>query len=649
MELGLAAFELDIGIVSKIEGNDYTIVNVVSDDNRFKAGSVFDLQSTFCESTVLAGRALAYHHAAKSELSVHPCYRNTGLESYIGAPIKVNDAIVGTINFSSPKISQAFSFKDREKIEHLAQWFGAELGNRKKLETLKRNSRQFAKLERVGNIGSWEVDLENNILNWSDQTRVIHEVDEHFVPQVDTAINFYKAGDSRDRITKAVEHGIATGQPWYLELQLVTAKDNEIWVSTHGEAEYLDGKCVRLFGTFQDVTKDVELRHALEKQKLEAEQLLEQRSKLMAKISHELRTPLNGITGMLSTLADENDSQKRNEKVALARRSSDTLLRLINEVLDYSKINYGELKLEPSHFLLGTVFADLVSMYKPVCDEHLNEMDFSSNVTDNCWVYFDSTRLSQIVSNLLSNAVKFTENGKVRLKVSAKAHDGNVNLLISVSDSGIGMNEDTLASLFKPFNQGAPNITLKYGGTGLGLSIVKELIDRMGGQIHVKSTLGKGTTFTVALTIPKGSPVEDTNEGELDIDIDAGHLRVLVVDDNEINRLVMESYLQKFNVTAQFAVDGQDAVFKCQESEFDLIFMDCIMPELDGFEATKQLRRDEIIRPTTIVAALTANTSDADKAACKAAGMNLFLSKPVKTTMVKHALLRAIDNNTQVK
>lgn len=644
LQFGLDIFKLDIGIISRISGDEYTIAHVISPNNELQPGMSFDINNTYCVDTLNTNSVIAYHHVGESNVSAHPCYQTMQLESYIGVPIKVGEKSIGTLNFSSATPAPTFTTEQKDYIELFAQWLGSEIARNNTVKTLKRNNRKYTKLERVGNIGSWEVDIDKNRLTWSDQTRVIHEVDDDFEPHVETAIEFYREGASRESITKAVEHGMQTGEPWFLELQLVTAKGNEIWVSTHGEAEFKDGRCIRLFGTFQDVTEAVEMRKALEKQKQEAEALLDQRSKLLAKISHELRTPLNGITGMLSTLMDEQNTDKRNEKIALARRSSDTLLRLINEVLDYSKINYGELKLEPSHFLLKTVFTDLVSMYHPVCKDRQTNLEHALNIADDCWVYFDSTRLSQIVSNLLSNAAKFTENGGVKLKVSAKAQTDKVNLLISVSDTGIGMTDETLGALFKPFSQGAPNITLKYGGTGLGLSIVKELIDRMDGQIHVKSQFGQGTTFTVALSVPIGSEVQDSIDDPADLDLDTTGLRVLVVDDNEINRLVMESYLHKFNVDAKYAMDGQDAIYKCQEYDFDLIFMDCIMPEVDGFEATKRLRQDNIISTKTIVAALTANTSDADKAACKAAGMNLFLSKPVKTNMVKQALKAAIDN-----
>jgi len=642
LTFGLNVFNLDLAIISKVEDQCYTVLYAVTPNNDLAIGTQFDLDGTYCTHTLKAGSALAFHNVSQSEIADHPCFANFQLESYIGAPIKIGNEVFGTVNFSSADSSPVFTDQAYDYIELFAQWLGAEFARNQTKDRLIKNSNSLVKLESVANIGTWEVDIAHNKIYWSKQTKLIHEVDENYQPMMETAINFYKEGSSRENIAKAVELAVSKGEKWNLDLEIVTAKNNNIWVSTFGEAEFEGDTCVRLFGTFQDVTESMTLREELKSKKAEAERLLFDRSMLFAKISHELRTPLNGITGMLTTLIDEHDEQKRTEKIKVALRSSDILLNIINEVLDFSKINHGELKLEPNNVLLKTVFTDLVSLYTPLFTEKRVALEVQNEINDDCWAFFDNTRLSQITSNLLSNALKFTEKGSVKLDTFLTNIDDALSLTITVTDSGRGMTPEFLKSLFSPFTQEVDAKNTK-GGTGLGLAIVKELVQYMGGKIEVTSEVNKGTTFSVYIPIPRGEEQALENKPLANIDLNTSELSVLVVDDNDINRLVLNASLNKLNIHPDFAVDGQDAVLKCKHKPYDLIFMDCIMPILDGFEATKQLREQKIC-PTnkTYIVALTANTSSQDKLACKQAGMDMFISKPFKMYSLELAVASAI-------
>jgi signal transduction histidine kinase/CheY-like chemotaxis protein len=642
LTFGLNVFNLDLAIISKVEDQCYTVLYAVTPNNDLAIGTQFDLQGTYCTHTLKAGSALAFHNVSQSEIADHPCFANFQLESYIGAPIKIGNEVFGTVNFSSADSSPVFTDQAYDYIELFAQWLGAEFARNQTKDRLIKNSNSLVKLESVANIGTWEVDIAHNKIYWSKQTKLIHEVDENYQPMMETAINFYKEGSSRENITKAVELAVSKGEKWNLDLEIVTAKNNNIWVSTFGEAEFEGDTCVRLFGTFQDVTESMTLREELKSKKAEAERLLFDRSMLFAKISHELRTPLNGITGMLTTLIDEHDEQKRAEKIKVALRSSDILLNIINEVLDFSKINHGELKLEPNNVLLKTVFTDLVSLYTPLFTEKRVALEVKNEINDDCWAFFDNTRLSQITSNLLSNALKFTEKGSVKLDTFLTNIDDALSLTITVTDSGRGMTPEFLKSLFSPFTQEVDAKNTK-GGTGLGLAIVKELVQYMGGKIEVSSEINKGSTFSVYIPITRGEEQVLEDKPLSNIDINTSELSVLVVDDNDINRLVLNASLNKLNIHPDFAVDGQDAVLKCKQKPYDLIFMDCIMPILDGFEATKQLREQKICpADKTYIVALTANTSSQDKLACKQAGMDMFISKPFKMYSLELAIASAI-------
>ncbi|MBQ4833770.1 response regulator [Pseudoalteromonas sp. MMG010] len=633
---GLEVFKLDLAIISKVVENTYTVLHAITPDDSLVAGTQFDLTGTYCIHTLKANKALAFYHAGNSTIAEHPCYKNFQLESYIGAPIKVGDTIFGTVNFSSAKISSPFKEDTYDYIELFAQWLGNEFARSHAKKKLVLHSKTLKKLENMANIGTWEADLINSKIYWSEQTRRIHQASEDFSPTIEQAIEFYKEGHSRDCINQAVTAATEHGEKWHLELEVVTAKNNHIWVSSFGEAEFKNGQCIRLFGTFQNITESVELRQALTKKKLEAERMLEDRSMLLAKISHELRTPLNGITGMLTTLIDERSEEKRTDKIKIALRSADILLNTINEVLDFSKINHGEFKLEPNNFLLKTIFTDLASLYTPLFKDTDISFNVHNFIDDDCWVICDNTRLSQIVSNLLSNALKFTEQGHVMFSTSVTTHQAGLLLNITVSDTGRGMSDAFLQSLFAPFTQEVDAKNNK-GGTGLGLAIVKELIDYMQGTIKVTSKPNKGSQFEVSLPIKigKAEAIISTNRAT----IDGSNLKVLVVDDNQINRLVLHASLEKLKISADFAVDGEDAILKCQQKHYDLIFMDCVMPILDGFSATKQLREKNICPfKSTYIVALTANTSAQDKLASVEAGMDMFIAKPFKLPTIEKAV-----------
>lgn len=644
LKFGLDVFNLDFAIISRVENNVYTVIHVIAPDDAIAVGTQFELSGTYCTHTLTANKAISFHQASQSTIAEHPCYLNFKLESYIGAPIFVGNKVFGTLNFSAPQASPPFNDDAHDYVELFAQWLGNEFARNSASKKLIKKNSMLAQVEKVAKIGSWELDLASNRLYWSKQTKAIHEVPEDFTPLLDNAIEYYKKGPSRDAIELAVKEAIEDGKQWNIEIELITAKGKPIWVSTFGEPEFKNGKCVRLIGTFQDITKSVLLREELKKQKADAERTLEDRSILLAKISHELRTPLNGITGMLTTLLYEKSEQKREEKLKVALRSADILLNIINEVLDFSKINHGELKLEPCHFLLKTIFVDLASLYLPLYQEKNLNFEVDIDISDKCWTYCDNTRITQIVSNLLSNALKFTEQGDIKLRAVAQQQGDDVLLNLRVSDSGVGMSESFMKSLFSPFTQEV-NKERKKGGTGLGLAIVKELIDYMGGSIKVTSEYGKGSCFDIQLTLKRGVAQTSDLITAANIDFSTLPLSILVVDDNQINRFVLKAHLEKLGLTADYACDGIDAINKCKQSNYNLIFMDCVMPEMDGIEATSILR-EELICPVhkTYIVALTANTSADDKAACKRAGMDLFVSKPVKNTAIEQAIISAKEH-----
>lgn len=274
LQFGLDVFDLEFAIVSQVDDKLYTVIHVVAPDDAIAVGTQFDIEGTYCTHTLEANKALSFHHASKSHIAQHPCYVNFQLESYIGAPIYVGKKVFGTVNFSAPNVSEPFSEESHDYVELFAQWLGNELARNASSERLLKKNYMLAQVEEVARIGSWELDLLASKLYWSKQTKAIHEVPADYSPNLETAIEFYKEGESRDAIQHVVQEAIEQGKDWNIEIQLITAKGNPIWVSTYGEAEFENGQCIRLIGTFQDVTKEVLLREELKKQKADAERTL---------------------------------------------------------------------------------------------------------------------------------------------------------------------------------------------------------------------------------------------------------------------------------------------------------------------------------------------------------------------------------------
>ena len=488
----------------------------------------------------------------------------------------------------------------------------------------------YEKLQSVANIGTWAVDLENSEMSWSSQTKAIHEVPSDYLPTMETAIGFYKEGYDRDEITRIVSHAIKTGEPWNATLQLVTAKGNSVWIETHGMVEMRNGKCVRLFGTFQNVDKSVKLRLELEHEKREAQRASRQRGMLLSRISHELKTPLNGITGMLQAIKFEARDGIRQKKADLALHSADRLLSLINDVLDYTAIINGELTLKYSDFCIRSLVEDIVDAHKSTCKDKGIRLFAALSFDDLTYIHGDAARISQVITHLLSNAVKFTDTGFVSIHVSLKQRSGNHVLLVSVEDSGVGMGESELTNMFRPFENDRLNASEDLNGNGLGLSIINQLVERMNGELDVRSTPGKGSCFDVTLPVEVAdAEVEQDNAVSISSDLLGLPLNILVVDDNDINRLVLGSMLEKYGYVPDEAENGEVAVQQAREKQYDLVFMDYAMPLLDGVGATHVILQEQLLGRNGAIIAVTANTSEDDKAICLNAGMLDFLAKPI--------------------
>jgi len=422
--------------------------------------------------------------------------------------------------------------------------------------------------------------------------------------------------------------------------------------------QLLEEKSLALFKAnqaLQETANGLELRvaertAALNEAVREARSANEAKSRFLALMSHEIRTPMNGVLGLSELLRTTALDEQQGVYVKNILNAGTTLLALINDILDFSKIEAGEMTLEKMAFdPLGVVRETLDLMQVQAQAKGLS-LELNTEAPLPPLLVNDPTRLRQVLLNLVGNALKFTEHGKVSVSLQAQQSQ----LECAIQDSGIGMSPATLARLFEPFRQGDDSTARKFGGTGLGLVISRALIEKLGGQLDVTSIEGQGSCFrfqlplsdeaTLRLYAPASAPPSNgpSAPDEPRLDTDLSGLRLLLVDDQPINRLMARSQLKQMGCTSvDEAENGLHALEFLRTHTYDVVLMDMQMPEMDGLEATRALRQLPL-QPQPVVIAMTANAFTEDREACMDAGMNDFLSKPVKLDTLRNALQKVV-------
>ncbi|MEN9353190.1 MAG: hypothetical protein RL318_515 [Fibrobacterota bacterium] len=377
----------------------------------------------------------------------------------------------------------------------------------------------------------------------------------------------------------------------------------------------------------------------------DAEQASRAKSEFLANMSHEIRTPLNGVLGAVEMLRHTGLNADQTGWAETISDSGNHLLGLIQDVLDYSKIEAGEMRLEARAFGLASLMGMVRGLFDAKAMEKSIELE-SVLGEGNPQVIGDEVRLRQVMINLLSNAVKFTREGKVSLCAAWEIDDGICQISVTVRDTGIGMDEASLQRIFERFTQADPSTTRRFGGTGLGLTISRQLVGLMGGELRASSRPGIGTEFRFAIDLPL-SQEEDTREREILQAAGAKLLgRILLVEDNPTNQKVAIGLIQRLGLQVVVANNGMEALELLANDAFSLVLMDCQMPEMDGLQATTELRRwnregGQKGRSARIpVIALTANVTTQTRSECLAAGMNDFLPKPFRVAALKDVLDR---------
>lgn len=510
---------------------------------------------------------------------------------------------------------------------------------------LKNKNKKLEEANNIARLGNWELDLKEKKLNWSKVARKIFEVDADFEPNPENELLFYKSGESRDSRFNALKAAVLHGNNWDLELELTTAKGNDIWIRSIGIPEFVDGRCLKIRGTFQDITQIKDMEASLISAKEDAEHANRAKSEFLANMSHEIRTPLNGIIGFTDLLIKTQLNETQQQYLSIVTQSGNALLNTINDILDFSKIEAGKLEMNRSKFNLYEMAEESADVIKYQVQSKGLEMLLNISADLPKYIWADELRLKQILINLLGNAVKFTEKGEIELKVEALTNPQlqEIKYRFAVRDTGIGINPDKKLKIFDAFSQEDASTTKRYGGTGLGLTISNKLLGLMNSKLQVESTLGKGSTFyfEIILQSEPGESIEIQNLDTIK--------KVLIVDDNTNNRLIINKMLSLKQIKSIEANSGTEAIRLITSGEkFDVILMDYHMPDLDGLESIKRIREilKESINDQPIIL-LHSSSDETIIKACEKLNVTHRLLKPIKLKDMYSSLVRVISKKPE--
>ncbi|MES2744510.1 MAG: ATP-binding protein [Bdellovibrionota bacterium] len=503
-------------------------------------------------------------------------------------------------------------------------------------------------------VGIWNFDINNRIVigtHFHDQLYGVKEKVEFW--ELNSIINAIHPDDREVFIARTQEALAGTTLSYAMEYRVVWPDSSIHWHSvmvrlkrdefghiTHHRGITYDSTSVH------DVKKEREQLEIREKAAMESLRL---KSEFLANMSHEIRTPINGVMGMTNILLDSGLSLEQQEYAHAIKRSGQSLLVVINDILDFSKIEANKLDFEEIPFSLGQTMDDArVSVrYEAEKKNLLYKCEIDPSIPLS--IMGDPGRLQQVLTNLLSNAMKFTAEGQVSVRVSKILEEADsVKIRIEVQDTGVGISEEARARLFQPFQQADNSTTRKYGGSGLGLSICRHLVERMNGEMGFESVVGEGSTFWFTASFQKTQPKTEAelaeeslptvNDNGLSV-ATIGRRHILIAEDIPVNQIVAIRMIEKLGHVAHVVGNGQEVLNALYQADYDLILMDCHMPEMDGYEATSAIRRSTTLpNPNILILAMTANAMKGDKERCIEVGMNDYISKPIESKSLQRTL-----------
>ncbi|MFO1142028.1 MAG: ATP-binding protein [Amaricoccus sp.] len=495
----------------------------------------------------------------------------------------------------------------------------------------------------TSNIGVWDADLATDRLIWDERAKALFGISADTRDFGAGAWERVVHPEDLARAVRAAEAAVATDGRFEAEYRIVLP-DGGIRHVRDIAAVYAGGDGSRhLVGLVWDVTSDVARNEELNVRRLEAEAATVAKSRFLAAMSHEIRTPLGGVLGLLGLMLGDELAPEQRERATIALDSARSLLEILNDILDFSKLEAQRIRLSEESVPLREVARDVLALMRAEAAQKGLALTSEIDATVPQRVLTDPMRLRQVLTNLISNAVKFTDRGEIRLRAAWDAAEGGT-LRIDVEDTGIGIDEANRDRIFEHFVQADGSLARRAGGTGLGLAISRQIVELMGGAIAVRSVPGMGSTFSFHVRAPRAEPAAAPPE-PLRAVPDAGlrPLRVLLAEDHAANQYLIRALLGTGGHSVVVAANGLDAVAAVQGGGFDVVLMDMQMPVLDGLDAARRIRALAGPAAAIPIIALTANAMPEDRAACFAAGMTDYLSKPVEVGALLAALRRATE------
>jgi PAS domain S-box-containing protein len=529
-------------------------------------------------------------------------------------------------------------------------------------QSLEESELRFRILTRATNEAVWDWNMETDSVWWNRNVQTLFGYDEEAVGVASEWRNQNVHPDDRERIATSLQARVQRNEDfWSGEYRFRRADGSYADIFDRG---YIlrdhNGRAVRMIGSMMDMTerkREMELARSRDAA-LESARL---KSQFLANMSHEIRTPMNSVIGMTDILLHTELTSEQREFVEIVRMSGESLLTIINDILDFSKIEAGKLKFEMLNFEPRAAVNDVIAMLAE--QTHAKKLNLYSSVGPEVpeMVCGDPGRLRQVLTNLVSNAIKFTSRGDINIRTALETDaDTHVVLRFEVADTGIGVPEEARACLFQPFSQVDASTTRKYGGTGLGLAICKQLVNLMAGEIGCDSAPDKGSTFWFTVRFEKPiKPIslveiqtegaESTPDSQRQIPVEARkRMRILVAEDNVFNQKVVLRQVREMGFGANAVANGIEALEALNEIPYDLVLMDCQMSEMDGYECAAEIRRLEDGQKHMPIIAMTAHVMKEDRDKCLAAGMDDFLSKPVRVAHLEVVLMRWLTISTAI-